>query len=332
MASTGNQSPLFAAIDFGANNFELTIARSNHIGWETVCHQKIQIGWHEPQHMWQDNAFSDEMLQKALAAVEVFQKHLSKYDIEAAQAVGTSALRQAVNAKDFLEPASEILGQTVDVISGEQEAALIYQATVPHFNQDRLHHRKAKQVVIDIGGGSTEVAFGDNSELLTANSYAIGCLALAKKYFSGSDWTAENFASAEHEAALFADLLKEEIGGMTQQRVQAYGISGAFEAIAECLRTLHPELSNAPHITLTQHDICNLLGRVNTRSSILLSTVPEYKRPLLPGALCIIDAVFSALNITAIRVVPASLAQGVLMTLASANALWQRNSQVTTYT
>lgn len=163
-----------AALDLGSNSFHLLVAEKNGAGWSAQLRQgeKVQLA-----AGLRDGELSTAAIARGLACLERFAPHLRALPASAVRAVGTHALRLARNRDDFLIPAQQIVGHPIAVIDGEAEARLIYRGAADP---------NGRQLVIDIGGGSTEIILGDGSSIERLASVPIGCITLLPHFPDGA--------------------------------------------------------------------------------------------------------------------------------------------------
>ena len=164
---TGEAAPLVAAVDMGSNSFHLVVARYEHGQLRIVDRLRDSValaaGLDGQKHL---NA---EARQRALACLARFGQRLREMHPGSVRAVGTSALRQAKNAREFLDEAAQVLGHPIEVVSGHEEARLIYLG-VAHTMAERASSATGSRLVVDIGGGSTELIIGEGFEPLRMDS------------------------------------------------------------------------------------------------------------------------------------------------------------------
>ncbi|MEC9025612.1 MAG: exopolyphosphatase, partial [Pseudomonadota bacterium] len=142
-----------AALDIGSNSFHLVVARIV-AGSVQILHrvkQKVRLA----EGLSDDDILSDEAMERGLAMLKVVAESLKGFEPDSVRIVATHTLRRARNARDFISAAKDILPYPIEVISGVEEARLIYSG-VAHTN-----HSDGPQLVIDIGGGSTEFVIGE---------------------------------------------------------------------------------------------------------------------------------------------------------------------------
>ncbi|MCU1503047.1 MAG: ppx, partial [Ilumatobacteraceae bacterium] len=172
---------LLAALDIGTNSFHLVIARVRGEHFEVVTREKetVRLG-HGGGDM---KALSPEAMDRGVLALQRMQR-IAVGNSALIRAVATSAVREAQNAAEFLERAANEAGIDIEVISGLEEARLIHLGvlqSVPVFERRLL--------LVDIGGGSTEVLVGERGETIAARSFKLGAVRLTDRFFPGGDLT-----------------------------------------------------------------------------------------------------------------------------------------------
>ncbi|MDP1757841.1 MAG: exopolyphosphatase, partial [Pseudohongiella sp.] len=157
---------MYACVDLGSNSFHLLIARWHDGAHEIVerFSEKVQLG----EGLSQSLTINAEAFQRGLLCLEAFALALERYPIKYLWVVGTNALRVADNSQDFITQAKS-RGFDVDVVTGLEEAALVYAGVMSALPQD-----DQVRLVIDIGGGSTELIVGKGPDQLQAHSLPIG--------------------------------------------------------------------------------------------------------------------------------------------------------------
>lgn len=166
---------MYACIDLGSNSFHLLIAHW-HDGEHEIVERfsdKVQLG----EGLASSGLISPQAMDRGLNCLTTFRKALARYPIRHCWAVGTNALRSASNATQFLAEAQK-LGFVVDVVSGHEEAALVYAGVVSALNGLDRH-----RLIVDIGGGSTELIVGHGRRRLQTHSMDIGCISWRDRWF-----------------------------------------------------------------------------------------------------------------------------------------------------
>ena len=216
---------VFAVIDLGSNSFHMLIAKNVAGDLQTIGRVKRKVRL--AAGLDENNMLSLEAMQRGWECLSLFAERLQ--DIPAANKtiVATATLRLASNAKQFIEKAELILNHKVNVISGEEEAKTIYKG-VAHTSSTT-----GKQLVIDIGGASTEVVIGDRFTPLLYKSLNMGCVTFLEKYFQGGLLTHDNFSAATAAAHKIVAPIVEEYKKVGWLSVS--GASGTVQAIQEIM-------------------------------------------------------------------------------------------------
>ena len=262
----------------------------------------------------QDNELSEESTTKALAAILRFGDRLRSFSPNQVVAVATNTFRVARNAKKFVDEAEKLLGFPIDVISGNEEARLIYIGA-----SYIAPMCVGKRLVFDIGGGSTEIIIGDGHEPKLLESRPIGCVSFSQRFFSEGIIDEENFKAAQNAALKEIKAIAPFYRKMGWE--QAIGSSGTARAIAEliALNGLSGELHNLPVKEtggiITRHGLellkKNLLETKHIERLSLLGLKAD-RKPVLPGGLAIMIAAFEELGIEHMEITEAALLFGAL--------------------
>lgn len=126
-----------------------------------------------------NNVLSEEAIERGLACLALFAERLQGFPADNVTIVGTHTLRQAVNAEVFLKRAAKVIPYPIEIIAGQEEARLIFMGV------EHTQPEKGRKLVIDIGGGSTELVIGEDFEPLLAESRRMGCVSFAQLFFPG---------------------------------------------------------------------------------------------------------------------------------------------------
>jgi exopolyphosphatase/guanosine-5'-triphosphate,3'-diphosphate pyrophosphatase len=314
--SAENLNGLYASIDLGSNSFRMMIAKINHLpsGVQFQTIDTLRDTVRLAGGLNKENELSEDSMTKALAAILRFGDRLRSFNPSQVIAVATNTFRVARNAKKFVDEAERLLGFPIDVISGNEEARLIY------IGASYIAPMCAgKRLVFDIGGGSTEIIIGDGHEPKLLESLPIGCVSFSQKFFSEGVVSEENFKAAQNAA------LKEIKGIAPFYRKmgweQAIGSSGTARAIAELIAL--NDLSGEPHNlpveesggVITRHGLellkKTLLETKHTEKLNLLGLKSD-RKPVLPGGLAIMISAFEELNIEHMEITEAALLFGSL--------------------
>ncbi|MDU7870595.1 MAG: exopolyphosphatase, partial [Pantoea sp.] len=183
----------FAAIDLGSNSFHMVIARVADGAMQVLGRLKQRV--HLADGLDASNRLSEEAMERGLTCLALFAERLQGFSPSNVTIVGTHTLRQAVNAETFLQRAAEVIPYPIEVISGHEEARLIFMGV------EHTQPEKGRKLVIDIGGGSTELVIGEDFEPQLVESRRMGCVSFAQLYFPNGEISRENFRRARLAAA-----------------------------------------------------------------------------------------------------------------------------------
>ncbi|WP_316840271.1 exopolyphosphatase [Pedobacter gandavensis] len=218
-----------AVIDLGTNTFHLIIADLD--GPEAKVIFKTNLPVRLGEGKINDNVIIQEAFERGLLALEQFSQLIQEYNVSLVKATATSAIRSAANGADFVKAAKSYAGIEITVISGEEEAAYIFQGVrATGLIQERC-------LIMDIGGGSTEFIICDPKQVYWKKSYNIGAARLMQAYFHSDPInTSDRSAITQHLTTELADL-KENLN--LYQPSHLIGSAGAFETFTGML---YPEL------------------------------------------------------------------------------------------
>ena len=304
-------APLFAAIDLGSNAFRLMIGQSVRRNQQMVIQEVKTL--REPVRLaegLQGGALDELALDRGWQALARFGKKLRGFEAGRVRAVATSAVREADNAPLFLASAERHLGFRIDVISGHEEAQLVY-AGVAH-----TLPAQTTRLVVDIGGGSTEMIIGRGNQLLVTESIAIGSGTFGARYFHGGRIVAEALLEAEREATVQFERIARRYRAMGWQ--QAVGSSGTARMLAKVLKA--NDLNDDGQSGITYGGLLRLslrLLEVKHVKHLKLAGLPTHRLSILPGGLVVMLAAFKVFGITQMIASEPGLRFGVLHGLMS---------------
>jgi exopolyphosphatase / guanosine-5'-triphosphate,3'-diphosphate pyrophosphatase len=292
--------PELVAVDLGSNSFHMIIARSvaGHIHVIDRMRERVRLaaGLDANRHL------TDEAQRRGLACLGRFGQRLRSIPHARVRAVGTSTLRKARNAREFLARARVALGHPIEVISGREEARIVYLGVAHDLSDDR-----GRRLVIDIGGGSTEIILGERFEARRTESLHMGCVSHTLRYFGDGRIRRERFREAVTEARLELEPIKRELRRMGW--VSAVGSSGTITAIDGILR------ANGWSDGITYAGLQKLRdamieqGRID---KLAIAELSEERASVLPGGLCILMGAFKSLRIERMTAASGALREGLL--------------------
>lgn len=302
-----NEARALAAIDIGSNSILLETATvvDGHIRPQLHRKETVRLGG----ALDADNLLQPEAMQRGWECLSRYAQLIAHIPPAQRRVAATQTLREAANRDVFLQEAARILQCPVEVISGELEAALIYQGVclfLPERNDERL--------VVDIGGRSTELCWGRGMQLQHAHSCPVGSVAWAQRFFPEGDLSEAAFARA-HEAALqlLAPTAAARAHLARHPHTHVYGASGTAGAISKIL-SAH---GHAPG-SITREALWGLRDQLQQwghTSRIKLQGLRPELLPVIGGGISLMCAVFAALDLHHMRMAQGALRHGLLASM-----------------
>ena len=296
---------LLAAIDMGSNSFHLAIARVDHGEVKKVASmsEKVQLA----AGLDENKNLTEAAQQRGLACLARFVGRLSSVQSNRLRIVATNALRQAKNGHEFIQKAAEILPKPIEIIAGREEARLIYLG-VSHTMAN-----SGRRLVIDIGGGSTELIIGEEFEPIHTESVQMGCVAFTKAYFAEGEISTKAFDKALTAA-------RKEMSGLVNTYKSAgwdtvVGSSGTIKACRQIAVNMG---WSDDQENLTREGLEKLkdkLLKYKHVAEIEFDGLKEDRRAVLPAGVAILYAVFELLNIDKLVYSDGALREGVMYDL-----------------
>lgn len=316
---------LLAAIDLGSNSFHLIIAKIEHGEMRPVeaLAEKVQLG-----AGLENEQLSSDAIERGLACLGRFAQLLESVEPERVRVVGTNALRVARNRQEFTVPARRILGARVDVVYGREEARLVYLG-VAHTLADDVKSR----LVIDIGGGSTEIIIGQRFEPQRMESLQMGCVSFAKTFFPDGTISMDNYRRAYDHARLLLSPVRHQYHARHWE--DCVGSSGTLRAIDSLLGQHGWCETGIDRPGLRQLE--EKLLAFECMDDIEIDGLATQRRNVILPGVAIISALFDVLGIEQLRTSNGALREGVIYDLMgrlshedvrerTINALMQRYS------
>ncbi|HZX55632.1 MAG TPA: Ppx/GppA phosphatase family protein, partial [Ilumatobacteraceae bacterium] len=221
-----------AALDLGTNSFHLVVARLLENGFEVVTREKetVRLG-HGGGDM---KELSADAIDRGISSLRRMQRIAASHGAAPVRAVATSAVREAQNAEVFLSRARREAKVNVEVISGLEEARLIHLGVlqaVPVFDQ--------RMLLVDIGGGSTEVLVGERGETLAARSFKLGAVRLTDRFFAGGTTSARTVSECRSYVRSMLATFEREVHELGFE--VAVVSSGTAETMARIIHAAHDD-------------------------------------------------------------------------------------------
>lgn len=296
---------LLAAIDMGSNSFHLAIARVDHGEVKKVASmsEKVQLA----AGLDENKNLTEAAQQRGLACLSRFVGRLGSVQPNRLRIVATNALRQAKNGHEFIQKAAEILPKHIEIIAGREEARLIYLG-VSHTMVN-----SGRRLVIDIGGGSTELIIGEEFEPIHTESLQMGCVAFTKAFFIDGEINQKSFDKAVVAA-------RKELSGIANTYKEAgwdtvVGSSGTIKACRQI--TVNMGWSNEKE-ELTRDGLDKLkekLLKYKHVAEMEFDGLKEDRRAVLPAGIAILYAIFDVLELDKLVYSDGALREGVMYDL-----------------
>ncbi|HEI8691473.1 exopolyphosphatase [Proteus mirabilis] len=289
-----------AAIDLGSNSFHMIIARVVNGALQVLSRLKQRV--YLADGLDDNDKLSEEAMLRGLSALSLFAERLQGFPAENVTVVGTHTLRVASNAKVFLQRAKEVMPYPIEIISGHEEARLIFMGV------EHTQSEKGRKLVIDIGGGSTELVIGENFEPILIESQRMGCVSFSRQFFPNQKISESAFRKAREKAARKMEKIAWQYK-MTGWDV-ALGASGTIKAAHEIL----VEFGEKDGV-ITPERLLMLTKQVLRFKKFKDITLPglsdERKHSFVPG-LAILCGIFDTLGLKALHLSDGALREGVL--------------------
>ncbi len=295
---------VIAAVDLGSNSFRLQVGRV--VGNQIYPLDSLKESVRLAAGLTAEKTLDGPSQLRALEALARFGERLRGFPPEAVRAVATNTLRVAKNAARFLPEAEAALGFPIEVISGREEARLIYLG-VAH----SLANPRKQQLVIDIGGGSTEFIIGRHFKTLHLESLYMGCVSFSLRFFP--DGRVDKRSMKEAELAARNELQTIVHAYRATGWEQAVGSSGTAKALCDLV-----EMNGFSDGGITADGLERLkssLIRAGGATRLGLAGLRPDRVPVLPGGLAIMSAAFKEFGIERMIFSEGALRLGVLYDL-----------------
>jgi exopolyphosphatase/guanosine-5'-triphosphate,3'-diphosphate pyrophosphatase len=298
---SGSGGEIIAALDLGSNSFHLLLAEVHAQGWRAQLRSgdKVQLA-----AGLQGELLSDAAIARGLACIERLAPLLRPLSAGNVRVVGTHTLRVARNRELFVEPAQRLLGHPVEVISGAVEAALVYKGVA-------ASDCAIPQLVIDVGGGSTELALGCGDSVNQLASIPVGCVT-ARNYFPDGRLDSALFERARQ---LVCQRLREHWPpcATLPESVAVLGSSGTLLAVEQVLVGQGWSEQGITRAGLLQ--LQDALLQFQLLDNVRFYGLSERRRSVFATGVAIVRALFDTLAIETMTLSQAALREGLVVDL-----------------
>jgi exopolyphosphatase/guanosine-5'-triphosphate,3'-diphosphate pyrophosphatase len=295
---------VLAAVDLGSNSFHMVVARYTH--GQLVILDRLREMVRLGAGLETDGRLDKEVVSRALACLERFGQRLRDMRPDTVRVAGTNVFRRAKRAQAFLERAREAIGHPIEIVSGIEEARLIYSG-VAH----SMPAVPGRRLVCDIGGGSTEIIIGEGLQPLELESLQMGCVRLSEEFFAEGRLSQKRM----QRCRVAARQAIEPYQAAFRRRGwdEAVGSSGTVRAIGDSIREID---ANALDITAEGLErIIRELGEIEHIRDLKLSAVTDERKLSFAGGVAVLAEVFEQLGIERMKVADGAMREGLLYDL-----------------
>ncbi|TWI03433.1 exopolyphosphatase/guanosine-5'-triphosphate,3'-diphosphate pyrophosphatase [Luteimonas cucumeris] len=293
---------LLAAVDMGSNSFHMVVARYT-LGQLRIV-DRLRETVRLAEGLDGKGGLNAEVRQRALECLSRFGQRVRDIPPQRVRAVATNTVRQLAAPQAFLVPAETALGHAIEVVSGREEARLVYlgvaHAQPPKPEQLRL--------VIDIGGGSTECIIGSGFDAIERESLQVGCVASTRRFFGNGKLSKKRWREALTEVS--AEFQQFTGAYRSLGWHEALGSSGTNKAIGEICAAM--KLTKGAVTAEALPVVRDRLLQAERIEDIDLPGLSGERRPIIAGGLLILEAAFDVLGLQRMAVSKAALREGVL--------------------
>ena len=297
---TNDAGRLVAAVDLGSNSFHVTVAKLTASGLQIVMRDRERVRL--ASGLDDADQLDDASIARGVEALQRFDARLSTVEPADIRVVGTHTLREAVNAEVFIDRASAVFRAPIEIISGPEEARLIFHAVAHTQPVD------GPFMVFDIGGGSTEFAIGQNYDPLFLSSRTLGCVTYTNQFMPSVN--KKTFSDVELATKRAIEPIVSRIKAIP------FDICFATSGTAKGVSALGEYLGFGPRISQESIQACKkFLSKDSNRKIADIPNVSVERMQVLPTGVGILAAILAELELTEIVYADAALREGVLYTM-----------------
>ena len=295
---------VIAAVDLGSNSFHMIVARHSH--GQLIILDRLRESVRLGAGLDEQGRLKREAIDVALACLERFGQRLRDMKAESVRVVGTNTLRKAKRRGAFLDRASSALGHPIEVISGIEEARLIYLGVA-----NTMPSEPGRRLVADIGGGSTEIIIGEGLHAKKLESLHMGCVGMSSRIFGDGVITEKRMKRARLAARLELEPVQATFKNYGWD--QAVGSSGTIRAVSDILRA---RANGDGLITpAAVESLIEQMLRAGELARLRLPALTEERLPVFPGGVAILAEILAVLDIKAMKAAEGALREGLLYDL-----------------
>jgi exopolyphosphatase/guanosine-5'-triphosphate,3'-diphosphate pyrophosphatase len=292
---------LLAAIDLGSNSFHMVVAR--YVLGQLRIVDRLRETVRMAAGLDGQGGLDPDALQRALECLARFGERVHTMPPHRVRVIATNTVRALRNPQAFLLPAETALGHGIEIVSGREEARLIYLGVA-----QGLPPKAKQRLVIDIGGGSTEFIIGQGFEPLERESLQMGCVATTRRFFGDGKLSKKKWKEGLTEISAEFQQFASTYRARGWQEV--IGSSGTIKAAGQIIAGL-----KVARGAITSEGIAaarDAMLAFDDIDSIKLPGLSEERRPVMPGGLLILEACFAELGLKRMQVCDTAMREGVL--------------------
>jgi exopolyphosphatase/guanosine-5'-triphosphate,3'-diphosphate pyrophosphatase len=302
-----SSTEVIAAVDLGSNSFHMIVGELRH--GQIVILDRLRETVRLAEGLSDCGEISADARGRAIDCLSRFGERLRELQAGKVRAAGTSTLRRAGEKSGFIADAEAALGHHIEVISGQEEARLIYDGVI-----SSVPPNDGKRLVMDIGGGSTELILGAGLQPQRLESLHLGCVSMTERFFPNRSITAAGFEKARAAARL-----------KLQPVATIFRCAADMEAIGTSGTILSTErVATALGLTDTHILSCDVLEKLiaavlefDSIDQLALEGLSERRSQVWPGGLAILAELISVLRIDQLTVADGAMREGLLHELKS---------------
>ena len=304
MEQSVQSQPMLAAIDLGSNSFHLVLARliNGQVQVIEKRGEKVQLA----AGLDPVSGIAPDAQERALACLRRFGQTLLALDKSQVVILGTNTLRAASNSHEFMLLAEEALGFPIEVISGIEEARLVYLGVAHTLADD-----EGKRLVIDIGGGSTEFVIGERFKPIRLESLNMGCVSYTDRHFPDGEISEAGFSRAIFSALGELSLIRYNYKRLGWHNV--VGSSGTMRAVNRVLQAYGLSENSIDLKALLE--LKKIILQSKNVADLDIKGVKDQRLKVFPAGVAILIAIFQSLEINKLNYSDGALREGALYDL-----------------
>lgn len=302
MSNRSGQARHFVAVDIGSNSFHLVIARQQDGNLQLLHQEKEYVRLAEG--LDEQGILDKAAIQRGVQCLSNFNQRLTGIKASQIRIVATHTLRVARNRDEFLAAAQAVIPYPIEIASGHDEAKLIYNGISHTESLAKLN------LVIDIGGGSTEVVIGRKTSPIHLSSLPCGSASLTKGYFSDGRLTKKAFKQAEYLAIQHFTTLRPPY--FSKHWEKALGSSGTVKSVSETMAYCF----DSPTITLERLlSLKEQLINWGSVDAITWNVIEERRKHILAAGIAILISFFRSLGLQQLEYTQGAMREGILFSM-----------------